>query len=194
MRQTSGRAALLIPFLLLASSSAPASASVDDTVFWLTGWIFGKRTEPSRDIGICNPICLTGQSHSGPWERSIARVSHIGIDGQDAPFIAVHETTPTCTIRLDRAAPTGGVLVLLSSSDSTVIAPPEWVMISEGDSSISFPIDVVVTAKPRTVMITAKDGNVTFSAKVTVSPPPRGGSRSTEDHVSSNPTESSWKD
>src|SRR5690242_6680067 len=163
----------LLPLAFVALPAA-ASTSADDTTFWLTGWIFGKRTAPRRDIGICNPICLTGQSYAGPWEPHAATESRIGIDGQDAPFIAIHGATPTCTISLDQPAPESGVLVLLSSSDPTIISPPEWVMISHGDRSISFPIDLIVTAKSRTAMITAKDGNVVLSVKVTVSSQRRG--------------------
>ena len=83
------------------------------------------------------------------------------------------EASSTGTISLSRPAPTGGLVVVLNSSDTTVAyMSPSTITIPEGDSSATFPVLTKKTPVQKTSTITAQASPLVKSSKVlTVNPP-----------------------
>jgi probable HAF family extracellular repeat protein len=76
----------------------------------------------------------------------------------------------TGTVTLTSAAPSGGQLVTLSSSNTAVATVPASVTVAAGAASRSFTITTAVVAVSTNVTISATSGGVTRTAGLTVAP------------------------
>ena len=79
-------------------------------------------------------------------------------------------TTTNNTVRLNGAAPVGGIVVGLSSNNASVAAAPATVTVPEGDTSATFSITTTAVTSSTSVTITATYGGVTKTADLTVRP------------------------
>ncbi len=78
----------------------------------------------------------------------------------------------TGTVTLSGAAPSGGAVVTLSSSNTTAARTPSSVTIAAGATSATFTISTSAVATSATVSISGAYGGVTRSAALTVTPAP----------------------
>ena len=78
---------------------------------------------------------------------------------------------PQATVTLASAAPGGGALVLLTSSDSTVVKVPQTVTVPAGSRTVTFLVDTSTVPASRTVTLTASYAGSTMATTVTVVPP-----------------------
>src|SRR5258706_14395734 len=78
---------------------------------------------------------------------------------------------PQATITLASAAPNGGALVLITSSDSTVARVPATVTVAAGSRSVTFLVDTSTVVAPATVTITASYAGTMVASTLTVLPP-----------------------
>jgi hypothetical protein len=76
-------------------------------------------------------------------------------------------TGSTGVVTSNQTAPSGGLVVTLSSSDTTVASVPQSVTIPAGGFSASFPVSTSASAATRTATITGSGGGVTQSAVLT---------------------------
>ena len=76
------------------------------------------------------------------------------------------------TATLTSAAPPGGALVTLSSSNLSVATVPASTIVAAGATSASFSVNTVSVAIPALATITAAFGGATRSATLTATPPP----------------------
>ncbi len=77
----------------------------------------------------------------------------------------------TGTVALSGAAPAGGAVVTLSSSQASAVAPPA-VTVAEGQPSATFTVTTTATSADETATITASYGGVTKTAALAISPTP----------------------
>jgi len=76
--------------------------------------------------------------------------------------------TSTGTVIINAAAPDGGVVVNLTSSNPAVAAVPAYVLIPSGATSATFTIKAGVTGSTQTATITAQRGSVSIQQVLTV--------------------------
>ncbi len=78
----------------------------------------------------------------------------------------------TGTVTLSEAAPSGGAVVTLSSSNTNVARTPSSVAIAAGATSATFTVSTSAVAASTTVSISGTYGGVTRSASLSVTPAP----------------------
>jgi hypothetical protein len=78
----------------------------------------------------------------------------------------------TGTVTLSGAAPSGGAVVTLSSSNTNVARTPSSVMVAAGATSATFTVSTSAVFASTTVSISGTYGGVTRSASLTVTPVP----------------------
>lgn len=82
-------------------------------------------------------------------------------------------TSAQGTVALTSAAPAGGFVVSLSSSDTAVASVPGSVSVAQGATSATFAIPTTAVTTSTPVTITASAGGTTRTAILTVNPPPQ---------------------
>jgi hypothetical protein len=76
----------------------------------------------------------------------------------------------TATVTLSAAAPEGGTVVTLISSDPAVATVPANVTVLAGATSVSFPVTTTAVTAATPVTITASFGGASGTATLTVNP------------------------
>jgi hypothetical protein len=87
-----------------------------------------------------------------------------------SPTSVVGGTTAQGTITLTGAAPSGGALVTLSSSNTSVVSVPASVTVSAGAPSVNFGVNTSAVNANTAVTITATYGGISRTATLTVTP------------------------
>jgi hypothetical protein len=90
------------------------------------------------------------------------------------PSSVVGGNASTGTVTLSSAAPAGGALVSLSSSDAGVASVPASVTVAAGATSATFTVGTTTVAAATPVTITAAYNGVTRTATLTVGPASSG--------------------
>ncbi len=85
-----------------------------------------------------------------------------------SPSIVTGGSPATGTVTLNGPGPTGGWLVTLGSSSSTVASPPATVVVPDGATSVTFPITTSAVPSTQAVTISATANGVTRTAVLTV--------------------------
>src|SRR5437667_2232366 len=88
------------------------------------------------------------------------------------PTSVVGGTTSTGTVTLTTAAPTGGAIVTLSSTNATVASVPASVTVAAGAISANFTISTTAVTVATPVTISGTFGGASRTAVLTVNPPP----------------------
>lgn len=89
-----------------------------------------------------------------------------------SPTSVVGGQSSTGTVTLTAAAPSGGFVVNLSSSNSTVASVPTSVTVPAGQTSATFTVSTTAVSTTTTVTITATAGGISRQATLTVNPAP----------------------
>ena len=128
---------------------------------------------------------------AGPWS-SVRRFTPQ--QTASAPALSAITLTPTSvaggtsaqgTATLTSAAPAGGAVVTLSSSNTTVATAPASVTVPAGATSVTFAVNTAAVTTTTPVTITGVFGGASRTATLTVTPPPAPATLSA---VSVNPT------
>jgi hypothetical protein len=88
-----------------------------------------------------------------------------------SPTSVVGGNTSQGTATLTSAAGSGGVVVTLSSSNTSVATVPATVTVAAGSTSTPFAVTTAAVTQSTTVTITGNAGGVTRTATLTVTPP-----------------------
>src|SRR2546422_183491 len=88
------------------------------------------------------------------------------------PTSVVGGNSSTGTVTLSGAAPSGGAIVALSSSNTTAARVPSSVTVAAGATSATFTVSTSAVTASTTVSISGAYGGVTRSASLTVTPAP----------------------
>ena len=87
-----------------------------------------------------------------------------------SPSAVVGGTSLTGTVSLNSLAPSGGALVNLSSSNSSVASTPVSITVPAGASSVTFPILTGMVSSVTAVTFTATYAGVSLTANLSISP------------------------
>ncbi|MFP5284973.1 MAG: hypothetical protein ACLGI9_04480, partial [Thermoanaerobaculia bacterium] len=116
--------------------------------------------------------------HAGPYAGSTVTIRDDDLPGAPelaglalAPAAVTGSKTATGTVTLDRAAPAGGTLVSLSSSDPAAASVPASVTVAQGASSAAFTVTTASVSPGRTVTVSASRRGVTKTAELAVLEP-----------------------
>lgn len=110
------------------------------------------------------------QQTPGPVQSTATQASSTISSFTLSPATVTSGGTVTLAIQLAAAAPSGGAVVSLSSSNATLVPVPTSLTISTGRSSASLPIQVGSVASPTMVTVTGTLNGASQQAQVTVNP------------------------
>ena len=152
---SSNQAAVSVP----ASVAVPAGASTASFAITTTAVATSTvATVNASYSGVSKSTTLTVQPVAAPTLASLAL----------QPTRVVGGGTATGTVTLAAAAPAGGSVVALASSNTALATVPASVIVAAGARTASFPITTTATRRNRSVAISATLGTRTVSASLTV--------------------------
>jgi hypothetical protein len=158
--------------LVALTSSNPSLAPVPSSVTVAQGATQATFTIPTASVGAPASATL-GASYAGVTKTMLLTVNPAAAAALASLTItpsAVAGGTPAGgSVRLTAAAPAGGLVVSLTSSDAAIASVPASVTVGAGATSASF---TVATTRPRrltSVTLSARAGAVTKTATLTVS-------------------------
>ncbi len=125
--------------------------------------VINVASSTSRDFFLDAVAVRPHVTTSGPATLSALSVN---------PSSTVGGTSSTGTVTLTAAAPSGGAVVSLSSSNSAVAAVPATVTIAAGATGASFNITTSTVAANTGATLTGTYDGTTRTATLTVTPPP----------------------
>ena len=124
---------------------------------------------PSKFVAVSlndpNPAILDFESSLVPASVSLSSVSV-------NPTSVTGGNSSTGTVTLSGAAPAGGAIVALSSSNTTAARVPSSVTVAAGATSATFTVSTSPAAASTTVIVSAAYAGVTKTASLTVTPVP----------------------
>jgi probable HAF family extracellular repeat protein len=132
------------------------AAGISDDGSVITGWGYPAPLTPAQPFLAVLPVAGGG---GGGVALSSLSLSSSSVRGGNSV---------TATVRLSAAAPSGGVAVALSSSDTSVATVPASVTVPAGATSATFTVSTRSVSSDRTVTISASYGGVTRTATLTV--------------------------
>lgn len=151
------------------TNSNPLIASVPATVTVLQGQTTGTFTVTANSVTTVGTATIGGfmggQSASAnltvkPWLSSLKLTPGSILGGASA----------TGTVTLMIAAPAGGLIVNLASSDTSVATVPANVTVATGASSATFPVTAALVTSVKSAVITANYGPNSKTATINVNP------------------------
>src|SRR6266576_491309 len=117
------------------------------------------------------PVTITG-SYAGITQTATLTIEPPSLGAEAlGPASVTGGSTSTGTVTLNQQAPAGGIVVSLSSSDSTVADVPATVTVPQWATSASFTVTTSAVAQMASVTITASSGGATQTVSLTVAPP-----------------------
>lgn len=152
---SSNQAAVTVP----ASVAVPAGSSTASFAITTTAVTTSTvATVHASYLGVSKSATLTVQLDAAPTLSSLAL----------QPMRVVGGGTATGTVTLAAAAPAGGSVVALASSNIALATVPASVTVAAGARTASFPITTTATRRNRSVAISATLRARTVSASVTI--------------------------
>lgn len=151
------------------SSSNPAAASVPATVLVPAGQSKATFTVTTSAVTTDQNVLITATAAGGAQASRTLTVQAPGIIS-----LSVQPSTPTGgavatgTLVLNVAAPSGGLVISLSSSNTSAATVPASVTVPAGQTSASFPVTTYPVASDTSATITATRGSVMKSTTITV--------------------------
>ncbi len=155
-----------------AIASAPASVTVP------SGATSTTFTVTTASVASSTTVTFTGTQGANTRTAALtvnpvpppASLTSISLN----PSTVTGGSNSTGTATLTSAAPSGGLLVSLSSSNMAVATVPASVTVASGATSAAFTVTTSSVASSTAVTITATGGGATRTANLTVNPVPTG--------------------
>jgi hypothetical protein len=136
---------------------SPARFTPDGSTAYLTTYMFG----PNQDVDPYSYVyALATGAAAGPGLSSLTL----------NPTSVIGGSPSQGTVTLTGAAPSGGAVVMLASSNGAVASVPSSVTIAAGATSASFTVTTTPVSVSTTVNISATYGGLTKTATLTVLP------------------------
>jgi subtilisin family serine protease len=160
------------------SSSNPSVATVPASVTVPAGASSAAFQVATTSVSSQTTVTISG-SYSGSQQSAVLTV----IPATSAPTLASLTVNPTSvnggnsstgTVTLSSAAPSGGVVVSLASSNTSLAPVPASVAIPAGATSATFGVKTSAVSSTTTVTITGSYAGVQQSALLTVTPAQSG--------------------
>ncbi len=163
-------------FVVNLSSSNSAVASVPSSVTVPAGQTSATFTVTTQAVSSTTTVTITATAGNVSRQATLTvnpapqqpQLSSLSLN----PSSVVGGQSSTGTVTLTAPAPSGGFVVNLSSSNSTVASVPSSVTVPAGQTSATFTVNTQAVASATTVTITASAGGVSRQATLTVNPAP----------------------
>jgi hypothetical protein len=112
-------------------------------------------------------------SYGGATQQGVLSVNPTGLNSVSLnPTSVTGGNASTATVTLTGPAPSRGIVVNLSSGNTSAATVPASVTVAAGSTSATFTVATVVVTAVQTANISATDAGVTQRAVLTVNPPP----------------------
>lgn len=154
------------------TSSSPSLASVPASVTVAAGTAAASFPVTTGTVGASAAVTITAAG-VGPAQSAILTLMPPSVASLTvSPTSLTGGQTATATVSLNGPAPTGGITVMLGSSDTAHAAVPTSVAVPAGASRAAFSVATtpVTTALAVTLSATANGGNVTSTLTLTPRP------------------------
>ena len=164
----SGPGPMTIPLRLILPAGGTSSGTAPATGIVLS--------LSSNTISATMPAANSGPGGSSKDTGSVPVTPTVGGTPSNALNLELSLTTVTVgstsigTVTLSSAAPTGGVIVTLSSDNTAVATVPASVTIEEGSTTATFAVKTGAVTAPSSANISATYGDETQKVSVTVTP------------------------
>ncbi len=165
------------------SSSVTSTATVSPSSITIpAGASSGTFTVTGQSVTSTKSATITA-TYSGSAKTSTITVTPAARPASItyAPANSIGGTTAVATLLLNAAAPAGGLVVSIVSTNSSVATAPTSVTVPAGSTSTTFNVTTAAVANTTGVTINASSGGTTASGSLTVATP-------TPSSVSLNPT------
>jgi hypothetical protein len=159
------------------SSSNTSAATVPASITVPAGAFGATFTVSTASVTASTPVTISG-AYGGATRSATLTVSPPAAPAALAT-VTVNPTSVTGatysqgTVTLTSTAPSGGLVVSLSSSNSAAATVPASVSVAQGTTSATFAIPTSAVTTSTSATITASAGGVTRTATLTVTPPPQ---------------------
>ena len=152
------------------SSSNPSLASVPTTVTVPAGSTSATFTVSTSGVATTEQATITA-SYNGAIQSAVLTVTPFLTSLTLNPVIVIGGNSSTGTVQLAAAAPSGGIQVSLSSSNSSVATVPSSVTVAAGATSAGFVVTTTAVSAETPVTISASYGGASYSPTLTVTNP-----------------------
>jgi hypothetical protein len=163
---------------LQVTSSNPAVATVPATVVVPLGSTTGNFSISTSAVTTSTPVTISvsGGGKTVSAVLTVAPAQQVALSTLTlSPSSLVGGAGSVGTVTLASAAPSGGALVTLSSSNTSAARVPATITVPPGATSATFAITTSAVTVAATATITATGGGVTRTAALTVNPQPPTG-------------------
>jgi hypothetical protein len=156
---------------LVSLSSANPAASVPASVT-----VPASATSNTFSV-TTNPVSVTTVGNISASYDGVTKSTMMTVNPQPAAALSALSLNPTSvrggvksvgTVTLSAAAPTGGLVVNLSSSNSSKAPVPSSVIVASGNTNANFDITTTTVSRKTVVTISASRGGITKSASLTI--------------------------
>jgi hypothetical protein len=153
------------------TSSNPSVAGVPTSITVPAGATKGTFSVTTAPVSSSTPITITAGSGDSMKSATLTVTAPTLSSLSLSPGSVVGGASSTGTVKLTGDAPSDGIYVSLSSSDSSVAGVPSNVTVPSGASSATFDIGTISVSDSIQVTITASLGAATKKSTLTVRPP-----------------------
>jgi hypothetical protein len=153
------------------SNSNPQVANIQPTIIFKNGQFFGLM--PVTTFAVPSPVTFNLSASYGGVTKSASLTVLMGATVSAVSIMPVNikgGSSATGTVTLTKAAPAGGVTVMLTSNNPSIFSVQQSVTIGAGGTSASFGASSQPVLSNAAVTINASYAGVAKSATVTVSP------------------------
>ena len=152
------------------TSSNSSLAAVPATVTVPAGSTTANFTISTTSVATTEQATITA-TYKGAIQSAVLTVTPFLTSLTLNPVIVIGGNSSTGTVQLGAAAPSGGIQVFLSTSNSSVATVPSSVTVLQGATSASFAVTTTAVSSPVGVTISASYNSGTQTATLTVNPP-----------------------
>ncbi|MDR3692099.1 MAG: protease pro-enzyme activation domain-containing protein [Fimbriimonas sp.] len=149
-------------------SSSNAAVTVPATVTVAAGSSSATFTVTTKAVSAITSVTLTGSMSGSSATANLTLTSPHPTSMTLSSSSVVGGTSTTGTVKIAEAAPTGGVVVTLTSSNTAAATTPASVTVASGATSATFALSTVAVASSATSTITATSGTSSATAGLTV--------------------------
>jgi len=153
------------------TSSDTTDTSLPASVTIAAGTTAQTFTITTTSVATATAATITATAGSQTPTATLTIVPNISMTLTDNPTAVVGGSPSVATVTLTTAAPTGGVVVSLTTSDATNTRVPATATIAAGATSATFNIGTSPVPSTETVTVTATYGGSTASTTLTVKTP-----------------------
>jgi len=156
---------------VISLTSSNAAATVPSSITIAAGAASGTFSVTTASVSASTAVTITGSMTGSSATASLTLTAPHPSSVSLGSSSIVGGTTTTATVKIAEAAPAGGLVVTLASSNTAAATVPASVTVAAGATTATFTVTSLAVASTSTATITAKSGNGSASSTLTVTAP-----------------------